>query len=306
MESFLIESPRQAEDRDRALEAVMNPVAKIIFKLFTNFWAKYPPEQQWLMVLRGEDPALRRYRHILGLLPADPRCKFCNAPFRGPGAPFARLVGRGRSKLNPKFCRICLETIPVGGAEIEHTMLFADVRGSTGLAEKMSVSEYSQLINRFYVTSTEVLTRSDALIERLAGDQVIGLYIPGFAGQDHALKAVRAAQELLRVTGHGEDNGPWIPIGIGVHTGTAFVGAVGSDDGVTSITALGDAVNVTARLSSQARPGEILLSEETYRVAGLEASGLEQRQLELRGRSQPVVVRTLTGPSQPDSRYNHR
>lgn len=306
MESFLIESSDVAEGNDRALEAVMNPIAKIVFKLFTNFWAKYPSEQQWLMVLRGEDPALRRYRHILGLLPADPRCKFCNAPFRGPGAPFARFVGRGRSKLNPRFCRICLETIPVGGAEIEHTMLFADVRGSTGLAEKMSTSDYSQLINRFYVASTSVLTRSDALIERLAGDQVIGLYIPGFAGPDHADKAVRAAQELLHATGHNEDSDPWIPVGIGVHTGTSFVGAVGSEDGVTSITALGDAVNVAARLSSQAGPGEILLGEETYRAAGLEVSGLEQRQLELKGRSQPVVVRTLTGPSQPDSPYSHR
>lgn len=272
----------------------MNPVAKIVFKLFTNFWAKYPPEQQWLMVLQGKDPALRRYRHILALLPADPRCKFCNAPFRGPGAPLVRIVGRGRSRLNPRFCRMCLETIPVGGAEIEHTMLFADVRGSTTLAEKMNASEYSQLINRFYVSSTEVLTRSDALIERLVGDQVIGLYIPGFAGPDHAGKAVRAARELLRVTGHGDHDGPWIPIGIGVHTGIAFVGAVGSEDGVTNITALGDAVNVAARLSTQAGPGEILISEDTYKAARLQANGLEQRQLELKGRSQPVAVRVLS------------
>lgn len=268
----------------------MNPLARAVYRLFADFWSEDPPEVQWQLVLRGEDPALRRYRHILSLLPANPRCRFCNAPFRGPLAPFMQLIDRGPSRLNPRFCRMCLETIPVGGAEIEHTMLFADVRGSTSLAEQMGAIEFGRLINRFYVAGTEVLTLSDALIERLAGDQLIGLYIPGFAGAEHARKAVQAGEALLRATGHGSPEGPWIPLGVGVHTGVAFVGAVGTDGGLTNVTALGDAVNIAARLSSLAGPGEMLVSQEAVTAAGLQADHLERRSLLLKGRSEPVAV----------------
>lgn len=268
----------------------MNPLAYTVYKLFTDFWTKYPPEVQWQMVLRGEDPALRRYRHILALLPANPRCAFCNAPFRGPLAPLLRLIDRNPSRLNPRFCRMCLETIPVGGAEIEHTMLFADVRGSTALAEQMDAAEYGRLINRFYVTGAGVLVQSDALLERLAGDQLIGLYIPGFAGAEHARKAVQAGEALLRETGHGSVEGPWIPVGAAVHTGVAFVGRVGTDEGMTNVTALGDAVNVTARLSSLAGAGELLVSAAAADAAELDTAGLEQRSLQLRGREGQVAV----------------
>jgi class 3 adenylate cyclase len=266
----------------------LNALARVVYRLFADFWSDDAPEAQWQLVLRGEDPALRRYRHILALLPASPRCQFCNAPFRGPLAPLMQLIDRGPSRLNPRFCRMCLETIPVGGAEIEHTMLFADVRGSTSLAEQMGAFNFGRLINRFYVAGTEVLTHSDALIERLAGDQLIGLYIPGFAGAGHAQKAVRAGEELLRATGHGSPEGPWIPVGVGVHTGVAFVGAVGTDGGLTNVTALGDAVNIAARLSSLAAPGEMLVSQEAAAGAGLPADRLERRSLEIKGRSEPV------------------
>ncbi len=277
----------------------MNPLAGAIFRLFTNFWARHQPEDQWLMVLKGEDPALRRYRHILALLPSEPRCKFCNAPFRGFGAPLMNLLNRSRSRLNPRFCRICLETIPVGGAEIELAMLFADVRGSTALAEMSGAARFSQLIGRFFIEGTDVLTHSDALIDRLAGDQIIGFFVPGFAGPDYARKALRAGEALLRRTGHDRADGPWIPVGVGIHTGSAFVGAVGSDEGLTNITALGDAVNIAARLSSEAGPGEILVSEATLQAAGLERRDLEPRSLHLKGRSEPVDVRVMS--IQPDS-----
>jgi adenylate cyclase len=103
---------------------------------------------------------------------------------------------------------------------------------------------------------------------------------------------VRAGRELLGATGHGDPGGAWLPVGIGIHTGTAFVGGVGAQ-GVTDITALGDAVNTTARLASAAGPGEALASEATCAAAGLETGGMEQRQLMLRGRSETVSVRVL-------------
>ena len=89
-----------------------------------------------------------------------------------------------------------------------------------------------------------------------------------------------------------ERGGPWIEVGVGVHFGTAFVGTVGSKDGATDITVLGDVPNVAARLSSAAAAGEILVSEDAYKRAEI-SGALEQRSLELKGKSQPMTVYVL-------------
>jgi adenylate cyclase len=156
----------------------------------------------------------------------------------------------------------------------------------------MSPSAYSQLISHFFAVASELLIQSDALVDRLAGDQVIGMYTPGFAGPTHRQVAIRAARDLLRATGHGSPQGPWIPVGIGVHTGIAFLGSVGSSEGATDVTVLGDAPNVAARLSSVARAGEILISRNAL-DSDLMSESLEQRQLDLKGKSQPVSVYVL-------------
>jgi len=121
--------------------------------------------------------------------------------------------------------------------------------------------------------------------------------MPGLAGPDHARLAVRAAQELLHVTGHADPGGAWLPVG--VHTGIAFVGAMGKEGSATYITALGDNVNTAARLASKAGPGEILVSEAAYAAAGLDLANVEQRQLELKGKSEPVGVRVLSAGRRP-------
>jgi adenylate cyclase len=172
-------------------------------------------------------------------------------------------------------------------------MLFADIRGSTGLAEHMNPTEFSKLIDRFFATATEILSRTDAIVDKLAGDQVSGYYVPGLAGPEHARVAVQAAKELLRATGSQNPGGAWITLGIGVHTGEAFFGAVGSQGGIVDVTALGDAVNIAARLASNAGPGEILVSEDTSAEAKLDFGSLERRELALKGRTQPVSVFVL-------------
>jgi adenylate cyclase len=173
---------------------------------------------------------------------------------------------------------------------VELTMLFADVRDSTPLAERSTTSEFRSMIQRFYKETSDVLIAHNAMVNRLMGDQVSALFVPRFAGKGHAKVALYAAQELLRVTGHGAANGPWIPVGAGIHTGLAYVGAVGSATGVNEIAVLGSAVNLCARLSSKAAAGEILISEESVRSGNLEVDGFEKRELELKGISQPVSV----------------
>lgn len=251
-----------------------------------------PVEEMWYAMSTRES-RLCHARRFFKFLPSDPRCKLCNIPFHGIGGAFARLLlGRRPSNRNSNFCNSCdqfAERHP-GGAEIELTMLFADVRGSTAMAERMSPSQFSHLMNRFYTAANDVLVKTDAIIDKLVGDEVIGLYIPGFAGGDHARKALIAANDLLRVTGHDKGDGPWIPVGIGVHTGTAYFGTVGSKDRFTDVTVLGDAANITARLASIAGQGEIFISANAYETSGLHLGNPEQRQLELKGKSEPVSV----------------
>lgn len=250
-------------------------------------------EEEWYKLLTEGESVPRRFRRLMGLLPSDPRCKQCASPFRGWGGFLMHLVGRDQSKYNPRFCQQCDTFDHPGGAEVVISMLFADVRGSTSLAEQMSAVEFSRLINRFYTVATRVLVQTDAMVDRLMGDEAIGLYIPGFAGPEHARRALEAAQSLLQRTGHRDTNGPWLPVGIGVHTGPAYVGVVGGEDSPMDFTALGDHVNIAARLASEAGPGEILISEATYSAANLPLADLERRQLELKGKSEPIAVHVL-------------
>jgi len=248
----------------------------------------------WRMVLSGEFKKMMTSRRYLKHIPSEPRCKMCLAPFRGMGGQFVRLtLRRVPSKINPHFCSGCYDflTANPGSTEIEMTLLFADIRGSTTLAQEMGTTAFSRLINRFYVVATHVFSESNAWIERLVGDQVIGLYLPGMAGPDHAHIAIQAAQKLLQAVGYGGSGEPWLPLGVGVHTGNTFMGTVGTDNGMRDITVLGDTVNTTARLSSVAAAGEILISNITCGASGINSSGLEARNLLLKGRAEPIDVR---------------
>ena len=112
------------------------------------------------------------------------------------------------------------------------------------------------------------------------------------AGTDAAIEAGVA---LLKATGHGSPEGPWIPVGIGVHTGIAFVGIVGAAP-TTELTALGDVVNTTARLASAAAAGEVLVTAAAAKAAALDTERLERRHLELKGKRDLTGVRVARVP----------
>lgn len=256
-------------------------------------------EKVWHEYLTGKNLRAQKQRHVFGLLPSEPRCKLCNAPFSGIGGVAMRTIRRGPSSRNPKFCRFCIDTFEVKfprheamGAEVPLSILFADVRGSTQLSERLPTAEYSALMSRYYEAVFDALVPSDALVDRLVGDQVVALYLPVYSGEGHAHKAVEGAGALLRSTGHAAADTPWIPVGVGVHTGTAFVGVRGSGQDM-DLFATGEAMNLTARLSSEAAGGEILVSEEAALAAGLDSELTQSRHLPLKGLSQPVSVRVL-------------
>ena len=168
------------------------------------------------------------------------------------------------------------------------SMLFVDVRGSTALSEQMTAMEFQKLINRFFVGSTKAIAEEDGLVEKLAGDAVAAFWGAGFAGQNYAARTVRAAQKILKVMAQQK-----IPVGIGVHAGVAYFGAMGSAEGLVNISAIGDEVNTAARLASKAAAGEIIVSEKALEQAHMDGSELETRRLELKGISEPVTVRVM-------------
>jgi adenylate cyclase len=252
------------------------------------------PEEEWQDFLNGTHPHLHEpspFRFV----PSNPRCKLCSAPFGSPGGRIFRRYGFSPWEKNPKICGRCFTglgeqaqmcpSVPgedVRGAEVEISMLFADVRGSSKIARTMPTIEFTRLMQRFYRVSTGVLVDHDAIIEKFVGDEVVGLFVPFMTGPEHAKRAIETAEALLRATGHGSAEGPWLPLGAGVHTGIAFVGIVQTES-AADFTALGDPVNVAAHLASQAATGEVLVTDEALAHSGATPDGLEHRHVSLKG-----------------------
>ena len=250
-------------------------------------------DERWRMILTTTPAPFKRRRRFHARLPSSPRCKLCASPFEGIGGLVMRRFGHRRWPQNPKYCEGCFGMLRAnhGGAEVECTLLFADVRGSTSLAERLPPREFNRLMGRFYDAGAKVLVEHDAWVDKFVGDEIIGIFVPALATNAHARRGVDAARALLRATGYGSAGGPWVPVGVGVNTGVAYVGSIGEET-TTELTAMGDIVNVTARLSSVAGAGQILVGAATAAAAGL-APGLERRMLDLKGKSEPVEVVVL-------------
>jgi adenylate cyclase len=256
---------------------------------------KYSPDEFWRLVLTGTHPAMSVGRKIFKHIPSSPRCRLCYSPFEGIGGWLMKKMGKGRWERNPGMCRFCFDSLAKtkGGTELEMSLLFADLRGSTALAGSMAPRAYGELINCFFETATDVIVRHDGIIDQLVGDEVVGLFLPGYAGDDHARKAVDAGRTLIERMQAHQDESHRLPIGIGIHTGLTYIGAVGSSDTFTDFTVLGDSVNTVARLASAAAAGEVLVSDLSYDLTRLDTEGTERRELTLKGKAEPFGVRVL-------------
>jgi adenylate cyclase len=251
-------------------------------------------EEFWREFLLHGSPRERANRRIYRRIPSEPRCRLCAAPFGGIGAPLMRAIGKRPAENNPNLCSTCFTFITEnhGGAEIVLSLLFADIRGSTTMAEGMTSTAYRGVLDRFYDVAAKAVIDHDGFVDKFVGDELVATFAPLLAGEQHAIRAVEAAQALLRATGHEDAAGPWAPLGVGVHTGVAWMGAVG-DGPHAAMTAVGDAVNVTARLASLAKAGEILVTTDAARAAGI-GEGMPRRQLELRGKQEQTEVVSIT------------
>jgi adenylate cyclase len=202
-----------------------------------------------------------------------------------------RFRGKKESSRNKHYCNACdgfLETFP-GGAEVEMSLLFADIRSSTAYAEKAGPQAASARVNRFLDDATQTITENDGFILAFYGDCIVAVWPPGFVGPDHAKKALSTAKTLARKIGTGPDA---IPVGVGVHSGEVYIGTVQAAQGLfRDVSVFGANVNITARLASEAGAGEAMASQAIADGAGAGQQPFEA--YELKGISEPVMAARL-------------
>ena len=171
-------------------------------------------------------------------------------------------------------------------------MIFADVRGSTSIADKVGPAEFASLLNRFYDVATRSLLLQQAVVDKMIGDEVMAFFIPAFQADSQAA-AMRAAVDILSGVGYGSGSDPWLPVGIGINFGEAYVGKVGTGD-VSDFTVLGDTVNTAARLQGHAKAGEVVVSESVYSHIASKYPDAPQEKIDVRGRVESFGVHVIS------------
>jgi adenylate cyclase len=244
----------------------------------------------WRALLTGEDPRIHQARRLWRHVPAAPRCKVCASPTGGLGGAVARLLWHGPMRDNPLLCRTCFGRLGQhpGGAELDISVVFADVRGSTGLAERTSPGAFQRLIQDYYRTAAVAVDRNGGIVDKFLGDGVMALFIPVITGENHAERAIAAGHEILASVERDGLGAKGLRVGAGVHAGVAFVGVVGSGERI-DFTALGDTVNIAARLGGTAGAGELLVSRDAWDRAGLGTPPTEHL-VEIAGRTASLAV----------------
>ena len=181
--------------------------------------------------------------------------------------------------------------IRLGGESQRVTLLFADVRGFTTMAEKMKPREAVEVLNEFFARMTNVIFEHDGTLDKYLGDGLMALFGAPFALQNDAEAAVRAAMNMQKSLAELNSLSGKAPlqIGIGIHTGEAVVGFLGTERRM-DYTAIGDTVNVASRLTSQAGPGQIVISDATRIQLCREIPCSQLSAMKLKGRDEPIEV----------------
>ncbi|HUW96230.1 MAG TPA: response regulator [Anaerolineae bacterium] len=150
----------------------------------------------------------------------------------------------------------------LGGERREVSILFADLRGFTALAEKMSPERLVEVVNGYLALATKSIFAQGGVLDKFMGDSVMALYNSPLDQPDHALRALKTAFDV-RDNLRRRSMKPTLHFGFGVNTGEAVVGNVGCE-ALMNYTAIGDTVNVAFRIQEQAKGEQILLSRATY------------------------------------------
>jgi adenylate cyclase len=212
------------------------------------------------------------------------------------------MLGVRISRMHPNLCTLCetkfklLMRVPqVRGPA---TILFADLRGYTGMAQRLEEPAVTDLLSEFYEAAAGAIWAQDGIVNKLMGDAVLAVFNFPLERPAHVARAVRSAVALqASCAGLAEGGGSAgerstpVGVGVGLHTGTVSIGEIGHF--CRDFTVIGEVVNLAARLQGAARPGEILLTEAVYREVAQSYPDAERRVCELKGIAEPVTTYVL-------------
>jgi class 3 adenylate cyclase len=224
-------------------------------------------------------------------------------PIRGPlSIPF-KLLGIKISRMNPNLCTIC-ETMFTKVKRkkqiiIPATIFFADLRGYTKLSQGTASEDVVGMLHKFYDECAAAVWERDGIVNKFIGDAVLAIFNFPIMRDDHVRQAVIAATELQRkctekkklMMINGEGKACPVGVGVGIHTGLASIGEVGT--AYKDFTIIGPVVNLASRIQGAAKPGEILVTEEVYRQVEDLFPASEGRTYQLKGIETPVKAYTL-------------
>lgn len=190
----------------------------------------------------------------------------------------------------------------VSGERRRITALFADVVGSTGLAESMDPEDWADLMNRVFDVLAQCVERYEGTVTQFGGDAVVAVFGAPEAHEDDPWRAVQSGLDMVaemeRVSSELRTH---LQIRAGINTGLAVAGAVGTGS-YTEYTALGDPMNVAARIQSAAEPGSVLVTADTYRLIGPDVDVRDAGLLDLKGKSDRVRAYEVVGSRRAPTR----
>ncbi len=184
------------------------------------------------------------------------------------------------------------DLLKLGGKRQEITILFADIRGFTHFSESISPEKLVDVLNQYLSAAADAILREEGTLDKFMGDAVMALFNAPLAQTDHARRAARAAIAMRDAVGQVHRRLPQelrLNYGIGIHTGEAVVGNVGTHQQM-NFTAIGDAVNLAKRLQENAAGGQIIVSRATFALIGNDARCKPLAPLKAKGREQVEEV----------------
>lgn len=227
--------------------------------------------------------------HLPTLAPA---CVICATPLQGLLGRGFRLAGIRRSSRNPNLCSRC-GTHAEEGRVVELTVLFADITSFTEMTQQLGPERTHEVVHAFLQMATSALVAYDAFIDKYVGDAVMAFFNAPIARADHAARAVAAGHAILAgLPALRERFGLDVNASVGIASGWARVGTLGSQDG-KDYTAVGDVVNLAARLEGVAAPGEIVVGDSVYQQVAQSDRPARQESIPLKGFKEHVPVYRL-------------
>lgn len=189
-----------------------------------------------------------------------------------------------------------IDGLKLGGKRANVTVLFADIRGFTSMSEKMSAEEVSLILNEYFAAVEPIITKYNGVINKFIGDAVMAIFGEPVQDKNHAQNAVKCANEMLKKVVELqkkwlEEGKPKIEIGVGINTGDAFVGNIGSETRL-EYTVIGDVVNLASRIESYNKiyKTHFLISSTTYEKVRNIADVIKISEVTIRGKSKKLDI----------------